>query len=184
MLYNRFLLLIHFKYSCVFMSVSNSLTIPPAILPHWEPKIHSLSLPSSLFLPPLPPAKTRSGSIFRSSADACCCHVGLRVSLWGRWLGCPGCGLSFSQLFLSYFTRPMHRFLAGLFIREVFQDEVQLRRENVTFNNDQNAWSLSGCCRLGFVLRAPVALTHSLLPLILRSPLIPTPSYSPSLVPC
>ena len=166
------------------MSVSNSLTIPPTILPRQEPRIHPLSLPSSFFLPPLPPAKTGSGSIFRSSADAGCCHAGLRVSLWGGWLGCPGCGLSFSQLFLSHFIRPMHQFLAGLFIREVFQDEVQLRRESVIFNNDKKARSLSGYCRLGFVLRAPMALTHSLLPLILRSSLIPTPSYSPSLVPC
>ena len=52
----------------------------------------------------------------------------------------------FSQLFLSYFIRPMHQFLAGLFIREVFQDEVQLRRESVTFNNDKNACSLTGYC--------------------------------------
>ena len=43
-LYSRSLLVICFKYSSVYMSISNSLTIPLCHPSPWEPEIHSLNL--------------------------------------------------------------------------------------------------------------------------------------------
>ena len=60
----------------------------------------------------------------------------------GRVAGLPQLWALISQLSLSHIVRPVQQFLAGLFIREVFQNEVQLRRESVTFNNEKNARSL------------------------------------------
>ena len=109
---------------------------------------------SSLFFPPSPSPQVKARK--HLSATPCHCHVGLRVSVWVGWLGCPGCWLSLPQLFLSPFIRPVHQFLPCLLIREALQGEVQLRGESVTFNtDDKSSRSLSSYCMHGTVLRTP-----------------------------